>query len=45
MEWQERWRRWEVIPEDARREFVTELARLMIRVASREQNDDRPDHG
>ncbi|MCY4498476.1 MAG: hypothetical protein OXC14_14445 [Rhodospirillaceae bacterium] len=45
LEWQERWRRWEAIPADARQEFVTELARLMVRLAVRGQDDDGADHG
>ena len=39
LEWQDRQRRWEAIAEDARREFVAELARLMVRVAVRERGD------
>lgn len=45
LEWQDRQRRWEAVPEDARREFVAELARLMVRAAVREQDDDRADRG
>ena len=45
LEWQERQRRWETVPEDARRELVAELARLMVRVVAREQDGDRSDHG
>ena len=44
LEWQDRQDRWEAIPEEARREFETELARLMVRAAVREQNDDRAHH-
>ena len=45
LEWQDRQRRWEAVPEDARREFAAELARLMVRAAVREQDDDRADRG
>ena len=45
LEWRDRQQRWEAIPEDSRREFVTELARLMVRLAIREQNNDGADHG
>ncbi len=43
--WQDRQRRWEAVPEDARRAFVTELAGLMVRVTVREQDGDRAHHG
>lgn len=45
LEWQDRQDRWEAIPEEARREFETELARLMVRAAIREQDGDRAHHG
>ncbi len=45
LEWRERRQRWEAIPENARRELVAELARLMVRLAVREQDDDGADHG
>ena len=45
LEWQDRQHRWEAIPEDARREFVSELARLMVHLAVRERDGDGPDHG
>ena len=45
LEWLDRRQRWEAIPEDARREVVAELARLMIRLVVREQNGDGSDHG
>ena len=45
LEWQDRQHRWEAIPEDARREFVAELARLMVHLAVREQDGDGSDHG
>lgn len=45
LEWKDRQDRWEAIPEGARREFVTELARLMVRAAVRERDDDRAHHG
>ena len=44
-EWRDRHHRWEAIPEDARREFVAELARLMVHVAVREQDGDGSEHG
>ena len=45
LEWQDRQHRWEAIPEDARREFVAKLARLMVHLAVRERDGDGPDHG
>ena len=45
LEWLDRQQRWESIPEAARREFVAELARLMARLAVREQDGDGSDHG
>ena len=45
LEWQDRWRRWEAIPADARRDFVMELARLMVRLTTRRRDDDGADHG
>ena len=45
LEWQDRQQRWESLPEAARREFVAELARLMERLAVREQDGDGSDHG
>ena len=44
-EWRDRQQRWESLPEAARREFVAELARLMGRLAVREQDGDGSDHG
>ena len=44
LEWRDRQQRWEAVPADARREFVAELARLMVRQAVRERDDDGTDH-
>lgn len=44
LEWRERQQRWEAVPADARREFVAELARLMVSQAVRERDDDGTDH-
>ena len=44
LEWRERQQRCEAVPSDARREFVAELARLMVRQAVRERDDDGTDH-
>ena len=45
LEWQDRRDRWEAIPEDARGEFVAELALLMVHLAVREHDGDGSDHG
>ena len=42
--WQDRQQRWESLPEAGRREIVAELARLMERLAVREQDGDGSDH-
>lgn len=41
LEWQDRTDRWLQFPETARAALVSELARLMTRVASEESGDER----
>lgn len=41
LEWQDRTDRWLRFPETARAALVSELARLMTRVASEESGDER----
>lgn len=41
LEWQDRTERWMRFPEPARTALVSELARLMVRVAREERADER----
>ena len=41
LEWQDRTERWMRFPEADREALVSELARLMVRVATEERNDER----
>ena len=41
LEWQDRTERWMRFPEADREALVSELARLMVRVATEESNDER----
>ncbi len=45
--WEERLARWQRFPKESRAAFVTQLSRLMTRVASAEMEDERSweDHG
>ena len=45
LEWQDRQQRRESLQEAARGEFAAELARLMERLAVREQDGDGSNHG
>ena len=38
--WEERWDRWNAVPQESRRRLVRELARVMIRLADAESRNE-----